>query len=98
VATSHARTEPSLLVVATVAPSSRNNDTVDSIGFDSFNLLVKCTYTKIKSELTVKIRDFETQARMRNGDSPHGFDALAMVMVDLVTTGKYSSCASRLRR
>jgi DNA modification methylase len=60
------------------------NDTVDSIGFDFIQPpTVNCTYTKSKTELKVKIREFETEAMRRDGDSPEGFDALAMVMADL---------------
>jgi DNA modification methylase len=65
------------------------NDTVDSIGFDFIQPpTVRCTYTKSKTELKVKIREFETEAMTRNGDSPLGFDALAMVMVDMDYDGK----------
>lgn len=65
------------------------NDTVDSVGFDFIQPpSVKCTYARTKNELTVKIRTFETEAMTRNGNSPHGFDALAMVMVDLDYDGE----------
>lgn len=59
------------------------NDTVDAVGFDFIQPpTMKALYSKTKSELTIKIKEFESEAMLRNGPKPEGLEALAMVMID----------------
>ena len=62
---------------------SNINVTVDAVGFDFIQPpTVKAIYSRTSSELKIQVKDFESEAMLRNGPKPEQFEALAMVMVD----------------